>query len=219
MKKNVLLFGANSYIAKVFAKKHSNIFNIIKVYKTSKSKKVLSLDFNQPNELNAFSSKIKTKIDVVLFLQGINPSRGLMEMSNIHFQEMLQVNVITPTLLLKTLNKKLNTHAFILFFSSIAKKKGSYDPSYSAAKSAIDGLLQSLANSYPNARFNTISLGLVKNSPVFNQMTPDYRKKHSSKMYQSSFVNVNDVDSMIVELIKNQSINRADIAIDRGYLQ
>jgi NAD(P)-dependent dehydrogenase (short-subunit alcohol dehydrogenase family) len=61
----------------------------------------------------------------------------------------------------------------IIFFSSVAKKKGSYDPSYAAAKSGLVGLMHSLANAYKTQRFNIISLGLVENSPVFNQMSDE----------------------------------------------
>ena len=74
---------------------------------------------------------------------------------------MLNVHIVSPTLLIQKLHKHCNDNCLIFFMSSIAAKKGSYDPSYAAAKSALHGLVQSLANAFPNYRFNMLSLGLV----------------------------------------------------------
>jgi NAD(P)-dependent dehydrogenase (short-subunit alcohol dehydrogenase family) len=125
--------------------------------------------------------------------------------------------LITPALLIKRLANQLSDGALVLFISSVAKKKGSYDPAYASAKAGLTGLMHSLANAYPQLRFNIISLGLVENSPVFNNMTPDFRQKHADRMINNEFIKASDVIIAIADLINNNTVNRTDIEIDGGY--
>jgi hypothetical protein len=78
--------------------------------------------------------------------------------------------------------------------------------------------MHSLANAYQMQRFNILSLGLVENSPVFNQMTDDFKKSHSSRMQNGNFIKAENVASAIDMVIRNDNINRADISIDAGFL-
>jgi NAD(P)-dependent dehydrogenase (short-subunit alcohol dehydrogenase family) len=216
MKKNILVFGANSFIAKSFIQEYCDRYNCIPVYR-EKTRESLYLDFNNSSSIQDFADRIDFQIGSILFFQGLNPSMGVREISEDHFIKMLKINLVTPVLLLRALKNKISKGSLILFFSSIAKKKGSYDPSYAAAKAGLTGVMLSLANGYPDNRFNIISLGLVEGSPVFNQMTEDFRNKHSSRMQNNSFIKKENINSVVDMLIGNENINRADIAIDGGY--
>ena len=216
MKKNILIFGANSFIGKNFIEKYEDSYTIYPVYKNDPQKQ-LNFDFAGNDGCNAFVSKINFMIDAIIFFPGINPSMGVDQITEDHFIKMLKVNLITPTLLLQSLKGKLAANAVIIFFSSVAKKKGSYDPSYAAAKSGIVGLMHSLANAYKMQRFNILSLGLIENSPVFNQMTEDFRQSHAARMQNGNFIKVENIASVIDMIIKNDNINRADISIDGGF--
>lgn len=214
-KKNILLFGANSFIAKAFIQQYSEQYNILPVYRKGDHK--LLIDFNNPVNISELAAAIAVKLDAVLFLQGINPSKGATEITEDHFLNMMKVNLSTPTLLLSELKNKMSKGCMVLMVSSVAKKKGSYDPSYAAAKSAMPGLMQSLANAYPEQRFNIISLGLVEGSPVFEGMTEDFRSKHASRMQDGKFISAENVNMVIDMLIRNNNINRAEIAVDGGF--
>ena len=96
------------------------------------------------------------------------------------------------------------------------RRRGSYDPSYAAAKSALVGLIQSLAKANPDLRFNILSLGLVEGSPVQQGMTPDFLKRHIDAM-GGKLVSVDDVCKTIDHLIQCKSISSQDIKIDCGY--
>jgi len=186
---------------------------------TSRSSKDVSLllDIESEKSITDFyTHNNQLLLDGILFFQGINPSKNTKEMTAEHFMRMLNVNLIGPTLLLKHFHKNLNAGAMILFISSIAAKKGSYDPSYAAAKSGMIGLTHTLANEFPTLRFNSISLGLVENSPVYNNMTPDFRKKHFDRM-NGKFIQVDDVAAQIIELLQNSSINKAMINMDGDF--
>lgn len=215
--KNILIVGANSFIAKNAVEKlKEKQYNCFLTFRSADNEKQL-LDLEKEESITSFCSNYKDVFfDGVLFFQGINPSKNTKEMTVEHFIKMLHVNLIGPTLFLKHFNKNLNKDAMILFVSSVAAQKGSYDPSYAAAKSAIHGLTQSLANEFVDFRFNTISLGLVENSPVYNNMTPDFRQKHAERM-NNRFVHVNNVSSAICELLQNTSINKITLSIDGGF--
>ena len=216
MKKNILLFGANSYIAKVFTGNYSTDYTIHPVYRNNPGAE-LNIDFTSANDYGSFAEKINFRIDAILFFQGLNPSMSAFEITDEHFTKMMKINLIGPALILQSLKDKLAANAVIIFFSSIAKKKGSYDPSYGAAKSGLVGLMHSLANTYKDQRFNIISLGLVEGSPVFNQMSDDFRKRHAERMQNGSFIKAENVADVIDMLINNENMNRADIPLDGGF--
>lgn len=217
MKKNLLVFGANSHIAKTFMSKFSNSYTIHPVYKNDPDA-LLSFDFASAGDQKLFAKKINFTIDGIIFFQGVNPSTSVMDITDEQFIKMFRINLITPTLLLRSLKEKLAEGASIIFFSSVAKKKGSYDPSYAAAKSGLVGLMHSLANFFKMQRFNIISLGLVEGSPVFNQMSDDFRMNHAARMQNGNFVQAENVADAIDMIIRNSNINRADISIDGGFL-
>ncbi|MDF2433974.1 MAG: 3-oxoacyl-[acyl-carrier protein] reductase [Mucilaginibacter sp.] len=215
MKHNVLVFGGNSFLSKAFNKKYGRDYIITNVYRNLPSGD-LNFDFEN-DDAESIAPKLNGPYKAILFFQGINPLVGVKDITEDHFIKMLKINLVTPTLLVRSLAGKLNKGALILFVSSVAKKKGSYDPAYASSKAGLTGLMYSLANAYPDFRFNIISLGLVEGSPVFNNMTPDFRQKHADRMFNNSFIKVEDVITVVDELIINQSINRTDIEIDGGY--
>lgn len=217
MKKNILIFGADSYIAKHFILKCSD-YAITTIGRNKNNIFDYYLDFNDINSVSNFNLNSKEKFDAVIFCQGLNPKNKLDELEYVDFINMFNLNIFGPALILKNIIKDLNNTASCLFFSSIAAKKGSYDPSYSSAKAAIIGLVASLVTAYPTIRFNSLSLGLVEDSPVFRKMTNDFREKHSAKMFNNKFINPDNVVSMILELINNNNINNSNIPIDGGFL-
>jgi NAD(P)-dependent dehydrogenase (short-subunit alcohol dehydrogenase family) len=214
-KKVILCFGANSFIANSFFEEFEETYSFVKVYRSGKHS--LLLDFNYPDEVIEFSKKIDFMIDGVIFFQGANPEYGIAEIDENHFMSMLKINLITPTIILQQLIKKININASVIFFSSVAKRKGSYDPSYAAAKSGISGLIQSLANSIPNVRFNSISLGLVSGSPVEIKMSDDFKDKHKQNMYMGKLIATQDVSRAINELIINNGLHRTEICLEGGF--
>lgn len=217
MKKKILIFGAGSYIAKhLIHQMHG--FDIVTVGRNKNKFFDYYLDFNDTMSLSKFKLKDNEKFNAVLFCQGLNPTKNLEAIDYEHFIKMYNINIFGPALILKNIIHQLNDEALCLFFSSIAAKKGSYDPSYASAKSAISGLMASLVKAYSNIRFNSISLGLVKNSPVFKGMSLDFREKHSSKMFGNKLINPDNVVSMVIELLNNTNINNSNISIDGGFV-
>lgn len=217
MERNVLLFGANSFIGTTLMKSTQGGYKYWPVYRLPEQG-TLHFDFLEPKGLPLLVEKLKgNKYAGIIFMQGINPSVGFQDMSVGHFQDMLTLNITTPAMIVKELEANLQDNSSIVFLSSIAKWKGSYDPAYAAAKAGITGLIASLASALPRVRFNALSLGLVVDSPVYRNMTTDFRKKHTNRMYEGKGIDVLDVCRMIEEVLINKAINRADIDLTGGY--
>jgi 3-oxoacyl-[acyl-carrier protein] reductase len=218
MAKNILLVGASGYIAQcvmdTLGKKAG--YNFIKAQRIIKKEEGFTIDFSDPSSIEKFSLSEKTTLDGIFFMQGINPQKNIKEMTYEHFHSMMEVNLIGPALLLKKIYKKMNKGALVLFLSSVAAQKGSYDPAYASAKAGLTGLISSIANEFPDMRVNSISLGLVEGSPVEKKMTPDFRKKHTDNMFGNELIKVENIIQVIELLLTNNNISRANIPIDGG---
>ena len=187
------------------------------VYRADQGLNELYLDFLNPDYDMFLTMLGRRRIDVVLFAQGIDPRVGFQDITDLDFDKMLRVNITTPTIVLQKMKENnLVSDANVFFLSSIAKEKGSYDPSYAAAKSAMVGLQQSLVRSNPHMTFNILSLGLVDNSPVQKGMTGDFLNKHLSAM-NGRLVDVNDICKAIDFLIECKSISAHDLKVDCGF--
>ncbi|HXB38956.1 MAG TPA: SDR family oxidoreductase [Bacteroidia bacterium] len=220
MQKNILLVGATGYIAQNVIKTlgGKKEYNFIKAQRNvTNPDNELYLDFSDIAAVENFQLPEKMHLDGIFFLQGINPQKNTKEITYEHFLKMMQVNVIGPALLIKKLHPLINPNALVLFFSSIAAQKGSYDPSYAAAKSALTGLLNSLANEFSSIRFNSISLGLVENSPVEKGMTEDFKKRHKDKMFGNELIKVDAIIDTIELILKNKSICSTNVQLDGGF--
>jgi 3-oxoacyl-[acyl-carrier protein] reductase len=214
--KNILIVGETGFIAqRLKADFEEQGFRVIGTSR-NKSSNGLYLDLTAPDSIEKFAVPVEN-LHALVFAQGIKPSRNLKSMTYQHFQDMLNVHLIGPSLLLKKLLPLCEKQALVLFFSSVATRKGSYDPSYAVAKAGILGLVQSLQNEFPEQRFNAISLGLVEDSPVYQGMSEEFRQKHRSHMHNQSLIDVANVVTLTNELLRNKSISRSILPLDGGY--
>ena len=207
--KNVLLFGSTGYVGTHFIENYISRYNIIEVGRRD-------FDFLNPDIESLMKVIGHTKFDAVVFLQGINPSNGVADITEQQFFDMLKINITTPHEVVRSIHPWIKYNASVIFMSSIARKKGSYDPSYATSKAGLVGLQQTLSNAYPFLRFNTVSLGLVENSRVHKGMTKDFEQKHINAM-GGKLIDVRDACKAIKFLIECDSVNRAVIPVDRGF--
>lgn len=212
MAKHILIVGANSYIAKgitPFLQQEG-----FTIHSATRSE----LDVTNEHSIVQFIEKHKQEtFDGIIFCQGINPSINAKNSTAEHIYQMLSVNITGPILLMKHIHPLINKEAFIIFFSSIAAIKGSYDPAYASAKAAINGLIQSLASEFDAFRFNGIALGLVEDSPVYHQMTPEFREKHKQRMKDGKLITIEDISASILDVIKDRNLNRSIVQLTGGY--
>lgn len=210
--KRLLIVGSNSHIAKHFMVNSSEEYEFVKLQRGQGGD--LDADLTQPDQILSLPVDEKfPPLHGILFFQGIKPLNSAKEADWNRMQEMLALNLSVPVYIMKKFSPFLKAGSCVLFFSSVAVDKGSYDPSYAAAKSGIKGLMLSLANEFPQTRFNSIKLGLVEGTPVDRGMTEDFRKKHRNRMFGNELIQPDEVNSTIHWVLNNQHLNRSEIPL------
>ena len=85
----------------------------------------------------------------------------------------------TDTYKISKIKNKLNNKCCVIFIGSIAGSAGSFDEVYASSKSALNGLIKSLAKKSKNSiRYNIIAPGLIENSSMIKNFTPKEIQNH-----------------------------------------
>ena len=177
----------------------------------------LFLDLNDPQSIADLAKVVPTLAGIV-FCAGLKPSTNLTETTLEHHQQMMQLHVSGPLFVVKALQNKVKKNGAIVFISSIAAQKGSYDPSYAIAKSAVTGMTRTLANelSAKKIRVNAIAPGLVKDTPVHKGMTPDFKEKHLKQTLLNQLTTASDCAEAIYFLFTQQQMTGQVVHINGG---
>lgn len=185
--------------------------------KTKASKNLLFLDLQNPQSIADLAKEVPTLAGIV-FCAGLKPSANLAETTLEHHQQMMQLHVSGPLFVVKALQNKVKKNGAIVFISSIAAQKGSYDPSYAIAKSAVTGMTRTLANelSAKKIRVNAIAPGLVKDTPVHKGMTPDFKEKHLKQTLLNQLTTASDCAEAIYFLFTQQQMTGQVVHINGG---
>lgn len=174
------------------------------------------LDLRDKESIEIFCQKIQT-VSGVIFLSGKEPQQNLKEIAWDHLNDMIMIHLGGVLWCIKHLVEKIIPGGFCIFTSSVAAKRGSYDPSYSSLKAAVEGLTRTLSRELaPKIRVNCISPSLVENSPVFNQMTEEFRNIHLTTTPLKKFSSAEDVSKAFLFAIENSSLTGQIIQINGG---
>lgn len=154
----------------------------------------------------------------VIFCAGLEPQFSLNETDIKHHNKMMDIHVNGPLFLIQSLKNKIKKGGVITFISSIAAQKGSYDPSYAIAKSAIDGITRTLSRELAinHIRVNAIAPGLVSDTPVFKKMSPDFKEKHLSQTLTKNLTTTKDCAEAIYFLYTQRQITGQIMHINGG---
>lgn len=215
MKKRLLIIGATGSIGTYFLKENADLYEIISTSRNPESE--LYLDLLQSESINKIELS-RFEFDHVIFLSGINPRSNLKEITEAEFIEIFTINIISPAMLIKRIHHLIKPGGGVLFVSSIATEKGSYDPSYAASKSALSGLIKSLTREFNYIRFNILSLGLVQNSKVHLQMTDNFIERHKSNMHQNKLIELFQVNEAIKFIIENDNVSNSNIPLTNSII-
>ncbi len=218
MKKNkVLVIGGSGSLGKVLKQQLSdNKFEVLSSHTKASDKDYIYIDLNDPETFNNIDIK-DSKFEHVIICSGYEPYQNLKNLDTSHVNKMFQIHVIGPLMLIKHLANNMIINNSIVFISSVASFQGSYDPSYSAAKGAINSLTKSLARELaPKIRVNAIAPGLIKDSTVFKKMTPDFRERHFNSTLLKKFLDSTECSDAILFLMNNKHITGEIININGG---
>ena len=134
-----------------------------------------------------------------------------------HFDKMIGIHYAGRLWLVKQLQAKFSSEASIVFCSSVAAYKGSYDPTYASLKGAVNSLVRTLARELaPKVRVNAIAPGLVRDSPVYNRMTQDFKERHINASLTKTLLTEKELTDMFITLIKQKNLNGQIIHLNGG---
>lgn len=177
----------------------------------------LCCDLTSKSSIEGFSNRLPREIDTLVIVSGKEPQQSIYELEWEHFNQMIDIHFRGVMWLIKYTIDKMKVGSSIILTSSVAARKGSYDPSYSALKGAVDSLTRSLAKQLsPKIRVNAIAPSLIKDSPVYHKMTEDFRQKHKEASLTGKLLSGEEVAKAIFFINSSEHINGQILHINGG---
>jgi NAD(P)-dependent dehydrogenase (short-subunit alcohol dehydrogenase family) len=160
------------------------------------------------------------KIKNIYYCLGTITLKSVLSTTSNQLIEDYKVNLVYAHEIIKLfLRELINNDGSVIFYSSVAAKMGlSFHSSVASSKSAVEGYVKSLsAELAGKIRVNAIRLSLL-DTPLSKFIFDNEKSREISKNMQptNSFININDVVSMSLEIAQNKSITGQIITIDGG---
>ena len=211
MKKNILIVGGSSYIGrkliKLIDKKKYNIYFTYNENKTHpKNVNSFKIDLNNLEEIEILIKNFKNrkvKFDNVIFLQGIIYSLNLSSYTDKKIFNTISLNTLSIIYFTKKILDLLTRDSLIVFVSSISASQGSYDPIYSASKSALHGFTKSLSKWLaPNKKFVCLCPGPIRKTRMFNRFTKKRKNHHIKNNPLKKLIDANEFAKILIDILK-----------------
>lgn len=199
--------------------KVTTTYNKTKVENTTVDSVKLNCDSDESILEFNLDCKKKPPLKNLIFLTGILPGKSVQEYTYEEINRVININFNSVAKIINSLSNHFISNSQILLMSSISGQRGSFDPIYSASKSAIIGLGKSLSQTLtPVTRTNIIAPGLVDQSSMFNEMKPDRKEYHEKNNPLESLLQKEALAEIIYELTteKWNHLNGAIIPINGG---
>jgi len=227
MKKNILIVGGSSSIGKEVIKnlkiKQYNIYATYNLNKIKNNKiKTFNVNLQNLNEIKKLIynfKKEKIKFDNVIFLQGILFSLNLERYSEKKILDVFSINTLSIIFFTKELLKILNKKSMVVIVSSISGLNGSYDPIYSASKSALHGFVKSLSKWLaPKHRFVCLNPTPISGTKLYNNFSKKRKTYHKRSNPMKETVKNSDFAKIIIDILEPnwKHINGSIINISGG---
>jgi 3-oxoacyl-[acyl-carrier protein] reductase len=159
--------------------------------------------------------RFSTRIDAVVFSQGILPGRPLERQTDKAILDTFRANTIGAVALTRTLLPLLARDSSLTYISSISAFAGSYDPVYAASKGALVSFAKSLARALgPKTRVNVVAPGLTTTTSMFERMSPRVRQRHHAAIPLAKFGTPSDVAKMIYFLASDSAGHVTGAVVD-----
>jgi 3-oxoacyl-[acyl-carrier protein] reductase len=214
--KKILIIGARGSIGSAALDSLTNIGFKCITTSSNPNKNPNYLDLTNRESIAELTKELPN-LDGIIFSGGYEPQLNLKDMTPEHLEKMFGIHVLGPIYFIQAVQDKLNDGASIIFVSSVAAYKGSYDPTYATVKGAINSLTRTLAKELsPKIRVNAIAPSLVEGSPVFKRMTSDFKEKHLNATLNKRLLQPEECAETILFLLRNQHITGQIIHLNGG---
>ena len=209
MKKNILIIGSNSDIAK------SLIFN-------SKCNYIkLSSKNSNFNILDTSTFPEVKNIDGLVYFPGSINLKPFNNLTLKDFKRDYEINAIGLINIIQFYYKKFNPNSSLVFISSIAAKIGlKFHSSISMSKAAIEGLARTLASEFsPNIRVNCVCPSIIETKLSSRLLRNETNRENIMNDHPLKRIGqTEDISNMIEFLISDKAswITGQNIHIDGG---
>lgn len=187
------------------------------------------LDLLEEKSVNLYleqnQSILENGIDIFVHCAGMNQLAGVDEINESILSSVFQVNVFSPTLLLKKLvpYMKKEKSGKIVFVSSLyAIVSRERRIAYSASKNALTGLTKTLALELApdNIMVNAVAPGYVLTDMTKQNLSEQEQEKIKTSIPTGRFQEEQEISDTIMFLCSdfNKSITGQIIAVDGGFL-
>lgn len=225
IKQNVLIVGASSSIGSEISKLfRDSSMRVITTFASTppdnagRRNDELFLDLRDNGSIDTFAQKLKElapQIDIAIFLAGILPGKSLGAYEFAEIDEVMAVNFNGQAKLIMRMLPSLTAKSRLLLFSSISAQRGSFDPIYAASKGALLSLVKSLAAALPaGARINAIAPGLIQDSAMFQDMTPERQVHHRNQVPSKQLLRQQDLAKIVFDLCQDHWVHLNGACID-----
>jgi NAD(P)-dependent dehydrogenase (short-subunit alcohol dehydrogenase family) len=234
--KHILITGASSGIGKTIAVECSKMGAAVVI--TGRDKKKLAATFSllEPNSKHSsFAADLTKEEEIEELIQHLPKLSGVVNCAGIlkklpfkftkreDLQELLDVNLIGPSVLLQKIYKKgmLLNEGSIVFISSIATHVASVgNVGYMASKGAVNSLVKGIALelSYKNVRVNCIEPALVLTNLSESALTPAELSAYEKQIPLGRFGRPEEIAFAAIYLLSDASswTTGSIITIDGG---
>jgi 3-oxoacyl-[acyl-carrier protein] reductase len=208
-----LVSGVSSGMGKAFAKfiqaKGHNLIALVR-NKTSlvnfNCEQIIELDYAYPDRVEAAFHNFKTKIDCFVNFAAILPGKSYDEYDDKSLAELMNINVISPSLIIKSIVPHIKENGSIILLGSVSAQKGSYDDAYAASKGAIHSLVKSLALKLaPQIRVVGLAPALCNNTRMTQELVPGRYQRNLETIPLKQAAEVEDIAQIAYFLSSDSS--------------
>lgn len=212
MKKKVILAsGLTSGMGKEFLKKcNEKKYKIIHLTKNKrlKNKKIFKniiCDFSDPLSIKNSLEKLKIKIDIFINFAGIIGNKKLQDEKFEETMKIINVNLISPMVILSKIIKKFNKDSICILISSQSAFKGSFSDSYAISKQGLVGVVNTLCSKLaPRTRIVSVAPGITTNTKMTDKETKKDLKIKSKTVPLKRFCSAENVADLCHFLISEK---------------
>ena len=178
------------------------------------------VDLLDEDEINGFCNDIKDKfdsIDVLVNNAALSLDNTFKDKTTTEFRSVLQVNLISPFLLIKNLCDVMNDGVIINISSTDGINTYTrLNMDYSASKAGLINLTKSLSLELENIRVYSICPNWVDTESI-REMNKDYLKVEMERIGQKELIDPKEVAHKVIKLIESDLKSGSIVVMEDKY--
>ncbi len=162
------------------------------------SERYIVVDFSKPETVSATFEELDWKFDSFINSAGDIIGKSLYESEFNEIDRNIRINLITPMMIMKSLEGRINHGGVVVFVGSQSGFKGSWDDCYAASKGAVHTLVKTLSLKLaPKQRVVGIAPGIVDTPMTRRAFVGDKFKEKMETIPMKRFASSEEIASLI----------------------